>query len=438
MVFADRILAPLAKLRSKLHQPQSSMAQDGVLHPALALRKRPPRKRVPTATETALTIPCPDPTAEERERDRHHALGLQLARQEDWQTLSDLITQAEQAASKTTGGMSVAELLAFGARADVVGAVEHALLNGLPERGAPLMVGIEALEEVLEEFSSDPVIASIVAKAHMDIGWAWRGTAWGIDVPAHNQDVLQAHFERAAEIVAAVPDSDHKSILFASTKCALHGGIDSPVHKVVADYESWIDLDPTNTQALRALGSHLLPRWRGSYDRLELEARRTAARTYDIWGAGAYAWVMFDAISTDAEACARVDIDYFLDGLRDILTRCPDQYTVNLLVAYCATTMGATSAGHVEADQTRTQIAKAAAWMVKSHLTELHPMLWAHAARGFDNALKVRCPERFAASGHADALRFLNDLFRSELADGQQVDFTTSGIVMRSGEQWPA
>jgi hypothetical protein len=59
-------------------------------------------------------------------------------------------------------------------------------------------------------------------------------------------------------------------------------------------------------------------------------------------------------------------------------------------------------------------------------------MLWAHAARGFDNALKVRCPDRFAASGYADALRFLKDVFRRELAAGKRVVFTKNGAQARA------
>lgn len=432
MAFAERLFAPLAQIRSKLHAPSQQVARNGISHATKPTGERHARTQMAAALECSLTIPCPDPTAEERERDGHQKLGLNQARQEDWNALSVDITQAEANKCKTMGGMSVAELLAFGARADVVGAAEHALLSGKPDRNAPLMVGIEALEEVLAEHPSDPVIAAIVAKAHMDIGWAWRGTGWAIEVPAQNREAFDAHFERAAEIVAPFDGKEMKSSLIASTRCGLTAGKGSPTGTIIRNYESWIDFDPKNTQAMRAMGSHLLPRWRGTYEQLELAARRTAGRTYDIWGAGAYAWVLLDAISVDPVACARLDLDYFLDGLTDILRRCPDQYTVNLLAAYSAITMGSTPTGHDEADQMRAQIADAAGWIVKDHLTELHPMLWAHAARGFDNALKVRCPDRFAASGYADALRYLTDLFRRELASGQQISFTEHGVVAQT------
>ena len=56
-------------------------------------------------------------------------------------------------------------------------------------------------------------------------------------------------------------------------------------------------------------------------------------------------------------------------------------------------------------------------------------MIWAHAARGFDNSLRVRSLERFAASGQADALRIIGNLFRRDIAAGNRVIFTEDGPV---------
>ncbi|KIC49193.1 hypothetical protein RA29_11840 [Tateyamaria sp. ANG-S1] len=303
---------------------------------------------------------------------------------------------------------------------------------GRPDPKAPLLDGIEALEQVLAEHPDEPVIAAIVANAHMDIGWAWRGTGWEVEVPARNREAFAAHFDRAADILIEHDARGENCPMLAAADCALITGRGGSPREVVSRYETWIELDPHNARAFRAMGTHLLPRWHGSYERLELEARRAAGRTYDLWGTGAYAWVMFDAIAQDSAACARLDLDFFLDGLNDILKRTNDQHTVNLLAAYCTNTMGATPTGHDETDYIRIQIAAAADEIVREHLTELHPMLWAHAARGFDNGLRVRCADKFAASGHADALRYLNQLFRRELATGKSVVFTQDGPELQS------
>ncbi len=376
-----------------------------------------------------LSIPCPDPTLEDRTRDAHQNRALRLVRQEDWKTLSALIAEADAARTLTPGGMSVAELLAFGARADVVLAVEHALLHRSPPQDAPVLSGIEALEHVLEEHKDDYVIGCIVAQAHIDLAWSWRGIGWDVEIAPRNREAFDAHLARAEDIIASFKGRPEGSALMASASCILLRGKHFST-KIVADrYEALIDLNPQNTASLRALGSHMLPRWYGSYGALELEARRTAVRLKPHWGAGGYAWVMFDAICVDDEACARLDLEFFIEGLRDILNRRPDPHTANLLAAYCANTMGQAFSGNDSADHIRAQIAKCAEWIVREHLTELHPMIWAHAAQGFANNLRVASAQRFAAAGYDDALRIISGIFKREISEGKQIVFTDQGAV---------
>lgn len=417
----------------KRRKPQ--MAHDGVLvpeRPVVPARPRKRENRKVRSLEDALVIPCPDPTAEDRERDYYQLRGQRMARQENWADISQCIHAADRGLSKTSGGMPVADLISFGARADVVQATEHALLSGKPAKDAPLMEGIEALEGVLAEFSNDYTISCIVAHAHMDIAWAWRGTCWDAEVAPHNKEAFNAHFDRARDILAPFATVTPKPAFLGAAECALRAGDPESSHRIADAYQSLIDLDPENARAMRAMGNHLLPRWFGDYDELELEARRTAARTQTTWGSGAYTWVQLDAVAFDDEACARLDVAFFTDGLRDILARTDNQYIVNLLASYCANTMGNARGGHDEADQVRSQIADCAKWIIHDHLTELHPMIWAHAARGFDNNLRVRCPHRFAAAGQADALRIIGNLFRRDIAAGRKIVFTKDGPVTQT------
>ena len=426
---------------SSLHDQEAAplVIPDLPKRPAPTSKPRTNAAPVPTATAKParsrstpplhLNIPCPDPTLEDRTRDAHQNRALHLVRQEDWGVLSELIRAADDTAAMTPGGMPVAELMAFGARADVVMAVEHALLDRTPPRDAPILRGIEALEFVLAEHSDDYVISCIVAQAHMDMAWAWRGIGWDVEIAPRNREAFDAHFSRARDIICQFKGIPKNSALLASTECALLRGQNASAQSVADRYEALIDLNPNNTGPLRALGTHMLPRWYGSHAGLELEARRTAIRTREIWGAGGYTWVMFDAISVDDEACARLDLPFFVEGLRDILARRPDPHTVNLLAAYCANTMGQACSGNDAADHIRAQIAGCANWIVREHLTELHPMIWAHAAQGFANNLRVASAQRFAAAGYDDALRIITDLFRREIAEGKRITFTDQGAV---------
>ncbi|MEM6760833.1 MAG: hypothetical protein AAF601_15270 [Pseudomonadota bacterium] len=391
------------------------------------------QRAVPLPLEHAVIIPCPDPTAEDRARDQIQNAALRLARQEDWTCLAAQLRTYDSTREKTGSSMPVVDLMAFGARADVVAAAEHALISGAPESDAPLVEGIEALECVLAETDNDPMIAAVVAAAHVDIASAWRGTGWAIEVPKTNREACAAHLDRAADIVRDIDPIALSSPLIASVQCAVHGMMQADVETIVADYQHWVTLDVRNPRAMRAMGTHLLPRYSGSYERLEQEAQRVAQLTRGAWGAGGYTWTMMDAIAIDSQACARVDLDLFVAGMRDILKHLKDQHVVNMLAAYCATTMGDAPMGDDAADYARARIAEAATWIVRDHMRELHPITWAQAARGQDQRVGVRSRDRFAAAGYADALRYLGEVFHRELAAGQRVVFTETGTQMRPG-----
>lgn len=311
-------------------------------------------------------------------------------------------------------------------------AAEHALSDGSLPGDTDLLGGVADLEGEMRDKDGDPMIALIVALTHIDLAWAWRGTGWDATLPALNRSRCAAHFDRAASILPACRQAAPDSPAIAAADCALLSAQTKSRARVADRYERLISLDPRNHRHMRAMGSHLLPRWFGSYAELEVQALRNAARTQDTWGAGGYTWVQFDAIALDEEACARVDVDYFLEGLRDIVHRRPDQQTVNLLAAYCAITLQNGLGLDERADLARVQICDAANWLIRDHMTELHPMIWAHAADGFNNSIRISSPERFAARGHRDALRTISGLFRDELGKGQSVTFTSSGLKLRA------
>lgn len=377
--------------------------------------------------ESGLIVPIRDDSEEEHARNAAHVKGQFLARQDRWEDLAREMRAADQDRAATPGNVPICDLLSFGARSDVVNAVEHVLIEGKPASSAPLLEGIAALEEIRIDLDNDPYITTLVAQTHMDIGWAWRGNGWEATVPRLNREKHASHFDRATDLMTPLCASDLDSPTIAATCCALKAGRRDRRHRLADDYERLIDLDPMNYRHMRALGNHLLPRWFGSYEDLELEARRSAARTQAHWGAGGYTWVQLDAIAIDEEACARVDVDFFIDGMRDILRVCPDQATVNLLAAYCSVTLLQGLGMLEEADLPRVQIAECAGWLIRDHLTEVHPLIWAHAAEGFDNNARITSLSRFAARGKADALQIIAEHFRDDLERGLQVVFTPDG-----------
>ncbi len=411
-----RLLGRLAPKFSRLLPRRALLALPASDRPA-PLPRPEEVLSIPVCAQSEDDLACQ--TAQQR--------GLFLARQDRWDDLVREIRDADQARETTPGGMPLSDLLAYGARADAVQAAEHALIDGRPANDAPLTHGILGLEEALTDLRGDPYMTAIVALTHIDIAWAWRGTGWDAVVPRVNRDRCAAHFDRAGKLLHPLCGIAMNSPMIAAARCGLLAGRRDPHARVADDYQDLIDLDPGNFRHMRAFGNHMLPRWFGSYRELELEARRTAARTGDHWGAGGYTWVCFDAIATDPLACAIVDVDFFVDGLHDIVDRRPDQGMINLLAAYCAVALHNELGFHQDADLPRMQIAEAAGWLIRDHLTELHPLVWAHASDGFDNNARITSPTRFAARGHADALQAIAEQFRDDIANGFRVTFTPEG-----------
>ncbi len=403
----------MSRIRSGVRRaPESRADQSGATH----------------CHEALLDIPIRDAGINDGTARNAQDRGLFLARQDRWAELSREIRAADLAHSATPDGTPLADLLAYGARCDVVHAVEHALAEGTCPDDPALLSGIMALEAVRQEHRQDPYVNLIVAQAHIDIGWAWRGNAADTPLPALNGQRCAAHFDRAARLLAPFDAAALDSPALAAAQCALLARQPGAARHLADSYGALIDLAPHNHRAMRALGAHLLPRAGGSHAELELEARRTAARTQQIWGAGGYAWVCFDAIAQDPAACAQVDVEFFIDGLRDIVAARPEQEMINLLAAYCAVTLRRD--GEPEApDSPRARIAACAGWLIRDHLTELHPLIWAHAAEGFDNNVRVTSPQRFAARGRADGLRAIAEQFRDDLDRGLRITFTPDGPV---------
>ncbi|WP_439123818.1 hypothetical protein [Marivita sp.] len=327
---------------------------------------------LPTTSEPALPV-----LATSAEEEVHRALfeaGLFLARQDAWATLGDRIRTADAERSMTPGGVPEAEILAEGARADAVTAATRAVSAG-DELGAASIMN--DMQLVLDETDNDHGVAYVIAMAHIDIGWAWRGEGWRQDIPAAHRAAFFRHFKCAGDLIDRYDAFELDSPMLASVRCALLSAETSPRTRASDDYEDLIDLAPNVAKYMRALGNHMLPRWFGSYSRLDHEARRTMERTTDVWGAGGYTWTYLDALTVDDEAFALLDADLFCTGLTDILARRNDQHTVNMFAAYTGAALEPDGV-NLEA---RAKIATCFDAIVSDHLREVHPRVW-YAAKG--------------------------------------------------------
>ncbi len=377
-----------------------------------------------------LEVPFVSSPPEDTKRRKVSDHGQFLARQDCWDDLGLLIRQYDRSRAATATGLPLADLLAFGARADVTGPVERALTDpGLMPGHAPRS-GLAELEDVLDEYPDDYGIALVVAHAHLDIGWAWRGTGWTSDIPTRNWKQFKRHFARASEILDGFDAFAEDSPALAAARCALLAAEDAPQTRVADDYEDLIDLDPGNPRHMRALGYHLLPRWFGTYGDLELEARRTAARTTDIWGNGGYTWVYFDALAVDPEALSLMDVDLFEQGMRDILARRTDQHTANMFAAYCAVTLSSRRYRRPRQIAAQQKLIESFRWILSHHLQEVHPLTWGIAAQ---KPGTTPDPVETAIKGRNHALARIARHFEKDLKRGARVVWTDTGPMVVAG-----
>ncbi|MDV4143861.1 hypothetical protein R1W01_03400 [Shimia sp. FJ5] len=375
----------------------------------------------------AVNVMPPDQT--EADDAREH--GTFLARQDRWDELADLIREADRARRTTDAGQPIADLLSYGGRADVVQAAEHALLHGRAAKGSNFFSGVEALEFVLDEAPDNYPLALIVANMHIDIGWAWRGASATEELRATNREAFHAHFDRASDILDAFCPVDLDSPALAAARCALLPGRHSPELHIIREFEQLVSLDPMNPRHMRALGNYLLPRWYGDFQALDLEARRTAARTYEDWGAAGYTWVWFDALLVDPEGLSIFEPEYFLEGIYDILDACRDQHTANLTAAHLYQCWQTARERYNETGyrpDLPPALRRGFETVVEHHLREVHPMIWGHAEIGFENTARIISHSRLAEKGRETALSAIAMPFLKRLQDGQTVTFGPDGI----------
>ncbi|MGH1465219.1 MAG: hypothetical protein ACRBBQ_07635 [Cognatishimia sp.] len=419
---SPRLPEPILAIARKFSAPRD----------AAPLAFLPETNSAPVDLAERIKIPVNSATLRQKADNSIRERGQFLARQDRWDDLADQIRYSDRTRETTPDGTAVAELLLFGGRADVVAAAEHALLHGRPAKDSSFFAGIEDLELVLCEYPDDHAIALIVAHMHIDIGWAWRGTGPDAALKDTNREAFLAHFARAEEILDGFSPHELNSPALSAARCALLPGIEHPGDRVADDFEDLIDLDPENPRHMRALGTYMLPQWYGSHPALELQARRTAARTYDLWGAGGYTWVWFDALLTDPAALPLLDTKYFVDGAFDILDRNPSQKSANLVSAqlYCAW-QAARQAYRETGSGAQQAAALRAAFesVIQDHLREVHPLIWGHAELGFDNGVRSMSIERLAQKGRKLAMTAVAQPFMKNLEAGITVHFGPDGIT---------
>ncbi len=252
----------------------------------------------------------------------------------------------------------------------------------------------------------DHILAALCARAHTDAAWICRISGETEIATDQARTSIIDHSAKAANILKQFDPLEHMSPLLAEAHYHLCLGADEGEGEIRAAHQDWTDLDPANLTPYSIHGVHLLPRWYGSYDELESEARKAAARTYDILGAGAYSAFYLAVLDQDHGSFAHLDTGFFLDGLADLIEASGfDQLRVNEIAAFLYQTSRPARPVLARADRlVKAQKRALRAGMVRlirNHLHLVYPEVW--------------------QGGRNGALRAIGEAFRDEIIAGEMI-----------------
>ena len=143
--------------------------------------------------------------------------------------------------------------------------------------------------------------------------------------------------------------------------------------------------------------------------------------------------MFLDALRVDQGAARALDIDFFLDGLRDILYLQPDQHIANLLAAYTGITMSPVRTPVEAPDivrEVRQNIHSMFDHILRENLRELHPLLWAEADLGPTPGTYLPPRGALLRKGRDTALNAIASHFKSDIISGKILEFGKGGLTL--------
>lgn len=394
--------------------------------PPVAEALVPPPGPMPIRLQRALDIPVTDTSEEQSRREYVISRGQFLARQDMWEELGKEMRSHDRKRARTQADMPLTELLSYGARSDVVGPLSKQIRAGrIDPSDIENLPALDQLEYALDDNPNDYGVALVVLHALLDVAWAFHET----EKPGEQTRAKAFHalMTSAADILDRFDAFEQNSPALAAARCSLLPAQQDPQSRVVDDYEDLIDLDPHNPSHMRAFGRFLLPRWFGTYQQLEVQARRMAALTSDVWGGGGYTWTCLDALRLDSDVLKMLDADMFVEGMHDILKRRPDQHTANTFAAFCAVSMHATRLNGSRYRKQLEILRNALDFVLADHLREVHPLIWALAEKDSLAEHDLVYNEALAEKGRGSAFRRIARHFESEIRNGAHVVFGEKG-----------
>lgn len=232
-----------------------------------------------------------------------------------WADLSDMLHEAVDQRLMTSPEKRDYEHITAGARSGLT----RVLNTASPEQCRDAIANhLSRFDAAADAAQRDPALAAIAARAHLDVGWAFRGDGYAESVTEEDWAEMSGHYETAAKRIAPFLASKpvFPPIAHAAHIIARQQDGDAALKRA---YDRWCAADPGNPTIYAEHAFHLLPRWGGSHTELAATAQRAATIDPEGLGAAPALWLYLGVLECEPEALAAVDPDLFRDAVRDHL-----------------------------------------------------------------------------------------------------------------------
>lgn len=333
-----------------------------------------------------------------------------LIEDEDWISLAELMEEWDQQRVSGPTGVRMTE---YGLQQTVTSLVK---LVGEVSKLEPILERLEATAALQPTLYMIPLIC-----AHLRSRQAWEIQG---NTPIHamgfeDQKEVDRLVARARWLLAETNAQKNASPLAAAITFEMLSFLQDAELKVQPLYEEWSRLDPHDQTPHREFAFYMLPRWYGSYVRLEHEARQAAQRTEGFTGSSAYASFYRGVLISDPEAIFTLDETYFFEGVESLIRmRGKDpSFIANIVqdlynISHIKLNRWLNRREKSEHRRKCGLIRNLARDAIREKLTGIHEPSW--------------------VGGRAAALDYISDAFQIELHEGSVLRLTESGIEVVS------
>ena len=244
-------------------------------------------------------------------------LVCELTMDEDWISLAELVEEWDQNRSNCP---SKYRLIHY-----ALDAIRETLTTNNQRTPQPDQTSnipdaiLQDLETAALAVPDQYALKAICTQLRIDQGWkSCEGKSAATIGDADREPMHQA-FAKASALVSDLDASLLNSPLVALVKFRSVVCHSDAEIRILPLYEELVRLDPFDLVPHSELGMYMLPHMFGTYETLEIEARKSAASTHEHIGQAAYSAAYFLALRDDPLSIVHLDTELFGEGIDDLV-----------------------------------------------------------------------------------------------------------------------